>query len=132
MRSSNLLSACITATLAISGVASAHHSFNMYDYTVDQPLAGTIKLFTWSNPHGLIMVEVPQPGGAPVLWHVELSSPNILGRRGWNSHSLSVGEDIKLVIHPMRDGRKASLLVSVTTPAGKTLVDSAGALKKDE
>ncbi len=116
---------------AFTATASAHHSFNMYDYNHDLPLAGTITSFTWSNPHGQIVLDVPQAGGTD-HWSIELSSPNILGRRGWSSHSLHAGEKVSLVVHPMRDGRKVALLSKVVTPEGKTLVDVAGAIKKDE
>jgi len=123
---------CGAMGTALIGAAHAHHSFNMYDYSTDKPLAGTVKLFTWANPHGLIELVVPQPSGAAKTWNIELSSPNILGRRGWSSHSLHVGENLKVTVHPMRNGRPVCLLVNVTTPDGTQLSDSAGAIKKDE
>jgi hypothetical protein len=56
-------------------------------------------------------------------WSVELSSPNIIGRRGWSMDSVHAGDHLTLTLHPMKDGSKYGLMVSVITPKGATLKD---------
>ena len=65
------------------------------------------------------------PAGATEDWTVELSAPNIIGRRGWSKTSLKPGDKVPVVIHPMKDGTKYGLMVSVTDPQGHVLKDKA-------
>ena len=58
-------------------------------------------------------------------WTVELSAPNIIGRRGWSKYSLKAGDKLPIVIHPMKDGSNYGLMVSVTYPDGHVLKDKA-------
>ena len=118
------LALCALALLAAAQSASAHHAFNMYDNEKYLPLTGTVKSFTWKNPHAMLELEAAGPGGATESWTVELSAPNIIGRRGWSRDSLKAGEKIPLTIHPMKDGTKYGLMVSVTVD-GQVLKDKA-------
>ena len=113
------------AFTAVAGAASAHHAFNMYDNEKYLPLTGVVKAFTWKNPHAMLELATMGPTGAPESWTVELSAPNIIGRRGWSRDSLKVGDKVPVTIHPMKDGSKYGLMVSVTVPAGQTLKDKA-------
>jgi hypothetical protein len=113
------------ALLAVAGTASAHHAFNMYDNEKYLPLTGVVKSFTWKNPHAMLELATMGPTGAPESWTVELSAPNIIGRRGWSKDSLKVGDKVPMMIHPMKDGTKYGLMVSVTVPAGQVLKDKA-------
>ena len=109
---------------AAAGPALAHHAFNMYDNARYLPLSGTVKSWDWKNPHVYMVLETSKPDGASETWNVELSSPNIIGRKGWTSKSLKVGDKIsKLTLHPMKDGSNYGLMVSVVTPSGETLKD---------
>jgi hypothetical protein len=111
------------ATLANS--ASAHHAFNMYDNNEYTSLKGTVKTFTWQNPHAMMDFEATLPNGQTQVWQVELSAPNIIGRRGWSKNSLKAGDVVPLVLHPMKNGAKYGLLVSVTLADGTVLKDKA-------
>jgi hypothetical protein len=37
---------------------------------------------------------------------------------GWDKHTLSSGEKVELIIHPLKDGRKGGFDVSVKKPDG--------------
>ena len=117
--------AAAAGLLGASGPASAHHAFTLYDNGKYLPLTGTIKTWTWANPHAMIDLLVAMPDGTTQTWSVELSAPNIIGRRGWSKASLAVGEKVPVVVHPMKDGTPHALMVSVTTPEGKVLKDKA-------
>jgi hypothetical protein len=121
MRSRHLGLALVAAAM-IAGPAAAHHAFNMYDNSKVE-LKGTVKTFTWQNPHAMVDYEAVGTGGKTELWQVELSAPNIIGRRGWSKHSLKAGDKVPMVIHPMKDGSKYGLLMTVTLPDGQVLTD---------
>ncbi|MDB5458943.1 MAG: hypothetical protein JWO72_684 [Caulobacteraceae bacterium] len=118
------LSAVAAAAAAFAaGPASAHHAFNMYDNARYETVTGTVKTWTWKNPHAMIDFVVANPDGKMVTWSVECSSPNIIGRKGWSQDSLKVGDRMSITLHPMKDGSLYGLMVKTTTPRGETLKD---------
>jgi hypothetical protein len=121
MKSKAIL-ALAAATLA-AGPALAHHAFNMYDNAKYTSLTGTVKTWTWKNPHAMIDFVVDKPGGGTELWSVECSSPNIIGRKGWSMDSIKVGDKMPIVVHQMKDGSLYALMVKATTPRGEVLKD---------
>ena len=117
------LAALAVLAVAAAAPASAHHAFNMYQNDRYVTLSGTVKTWTWKNPHAMIDFVTDAGGGKTDAWSVECSSPNIIGRRGWSMESLHVGDHLTLTLHPMKDGSKYGLMVSVITPKGETLKD---------
>lgn len=111
------------ALLAAALPAAAHHSFSMYDLTKSETIEGTVKQYQWTNPHAWIYVNVPAADGAMLEYSIELTSPNLLQRRGWRPSSLKTGDKITVVLNPLRDGTKGGRVVSVTTPDGKVLTE---------
>ena len=106
-----------------AGPAFAHHAFNMYENDKYVTLTGTVKTWTWKNPHAMIDFVTDSKDGKTDTWSVECSSPNIIGRRGWTMESIKAGDHLTLTLHPMKDGSKYGLTVSVLTPKGETLKD---------
>lgn len=111
------------ALLLAAHDASAHHAFNMYSNDQYVPLDGTIKSYVWKNPHTMIDFVSQKKDGTAESWSVECSSPNIIGRKGWGPDSLKEGDKVHLVLHPMKDGQKIGLMVSVNLPNGQLLKD---------
>jgi hypothetical protein len=109
------------AAVIAAGSASAHHSTAMFDMGKNVVLTGTIKEFQWTNPHTFIYIEVPTGTGGSEVYGIEGMSPNYLARTGWDKHTLSTGDKVELVIHPLKDGRKGGFDVSVKTSDGKLL-----------
>jgi hypothetical protein len=117
-----LVALAIGAALAASaGAAFAHHSFAMFDSGQQVTLAGTVKEFQWVNPHAWIMLTVADPEGRPALWAIEMGGPGQLARVGWNAGTLSPGMDVKVAIHPLRDGSNGGQYVGLTFPDGAKL-----------
>jgi hypothetical protein len=113
-----MASAALIALLAIAAPAQAHHSTSMFDATKSVTVAGTVRQFQWTNPHCFIqLVETTSSG--PAEWSIELAAPQELARIGWNRTSLSAGDKITLVIHPMHDGSRGGRLVSATGAKGR-------------
>jgi hypothetical protein len=111
------------SVLCLALPAWAHHAFNMYDNSKYINVKGTVKEFKWTNPHANLFFVVRAANGKTEDWVIECSSPNIIGRKGWKATSLKPGDTVELTMHPMKDGSKIALMVSVTTTDGQTLKD---------
>ena len=98
--------------------AFAHHSFAMFDADKKMTLEGTIKEFQWTNPHAWIMLNVSNTEGQPVQWAIEMNGPTGLARQGWLPKTLTPGMQIKVHIHPLRDGNAGGQFLAVTLPDG--------------
>ena len=86
--------AALLALLAPCGV-HAHHAFAA-EFDREQPIeiTGAVTKVEWMNPHARIYVDAPDPDreGEVFNWNLELSSPNVLMRRGWRRDSLEIGD----------------------------------------
>jgi Family of unknown function (DUF6152) len=107
--------------LAGAGLASAHHSGAMFDSASTQTLVGTVTEFNWVNPHSSFKVEVVGADGKPVVWAVEMNTPQNLVREGWKRTSIKAGDKITAVVHPLRDGKPGGTYVSVKLADGTLL-----------
>jgi hypothetical protein len=126
--------AALLATTTLFGMASAtaHHSPAMFDATKQITLEGTVKDFQWTSPHcwiQLLVQDPAQPNAAPVEWGIEMDNPLGLSRHGWKPSSLTPGEQIVVVAHPLRDGTNGAQVISVTRADG-TRVGSAPAISR--
>jgi Family of unknown function (DUF6152) len=111
--------------IALAQVAPtyAHHSFAMFDQSKQVTLKGTVREFQWTNPHSWIHIDVPNADGLKDTWQVELNSPNNLKRQGWKSSSIKPGDQVTLMLNPLKDGSKGGLFISITLPDGSVLGD---------
>ena len=121
MRRQLVAGAAGAALMASSGVALAHHSFAMFDADQQATLSGTVKEFQWVNPHAWIYLMVPNHDGQLDQWAIELGGPGNLTRQGWTSKTLTPGMDVRLVIHPLRDGTNGGQFMALTLPDGTQL-----------
>ncbi len=95
------------AILAGSGLASAHHSFAVFFQTNKSiSVTGVVTAVEFSNPHGLIHLNVTKPDGTLETWTAETNSPSILVRRGWSKDTLKLGEKVTIRGWPARDGAR--------------------------
>jgi hypothetical protein len=101
----------------------AHHSFAMFDQSKQVTLKGTVSEFQWTNPHAWIHLAVPNADGLEDTWQVELNSPNNLKRQGWKSSSIKPGDQVTVMLNPLKDGSKGGLFISITLPDGSVLGD---------
>ncbi len=99
--------ALVIAGLAGSGSVSAHHSFAVFFQTGRSiSVTGVVTAFEFSNPHGLIHLNVTKPDGTLETWTAETNSPSILVRRGWSKNTLKPGEKVTVQGLPARDGAR--------------------------
>ena len=103
--SARALAAAIALCLA-PGVAAAHHSFAVYfDATRDVTITGKVTAFRFTNPHGLVVLEVTDAQGRVREWRAETNAPVVLTRRGWTRSSIKPGDMITIEGWPSRDGK---------------------------
>lgn len=116
------------AIALVPGVVLAHHSFSA-EYSRDLPveITGTVARVEWTNPHARFYVDVVEDGEA-VTWDFELTTPNILMRRGWKSNSLQPGDTVTVTGWRARNSPHVANAGSVRLADGTQLfTGSAGA-----
>jgi len=114
-----LLIAALLGTSA-STAASAHHSGAMFDQTQELTLSGTVKDFQWTSPHCWIQLLVSGANGAQE-WSVELGPPPVLYRQGWRATTIKDGDQIRVVVNPMKDGSHGGNFLSATNNGGQPI-----------
>ena len=126
MRFRSVVCALALSILTLTGASvAAHHSFAMFEMDKDVTYTGVVTEYKWLNPHVHIVIDIkPGPGVDPAhvgLWDIEGGSTNIMGRQGWTRATFKVGDTMKLVGHPMKDGSKGISLFYAILPDGKRL-----------
>ena len=109
------------AALLISAVPMlAHHSFSS-EYDADKPveLKGVVTKVEWMNPHARFYVDVKDEKDQVTNWNLELASPNVLTRNGWNRNSLRVGDRITVNGSMAKDGSKMANAREVVLADGR-------------
>ena len=100
--------------------AYAHHSYAMFEKR-QVVVKGTVKSFSWTNPHIFLLVSVPDADGNIVDWGAEGSGLGDLARQGWKFNSLKEGDKVTIGIAPLRDGRPGGGLIYVLKADGSRL-----------
>ena len=104
MRILSLFGAAALACAA--SAAHAHHSFAVFfDASKDIKIKGRVTAFRFTNPHGLIALDVTDASGKVTPWRVETNAPVVLVRRGWTRDILKPGDIVTIEGWPSRDGK---------------------------
>ena len=83
----------------------AHHSFAAeYDSAKPVTLTGTVTNVEWMNPHARFYIDVVDASGKVTNWNLELGSPNVLKRAGWNRTDLKEGDTVTIEGAQAKDG----------------------------
>jgi len=115
------LSASLAGTVALAASSvNAHHSFAMFDQANPVELKGVVKSWEFVNPHSWLVMTVQREGQA-VDFAIEGSSVNTLVRQGFHNESFMPGEEVTVVLSPLRDGRRGGAFVRATKADGTTL-----------
>ncbi len=112
------------ATLA-SIQAATHHSQTMYDGDTEIEMRGVVEQFDWTNPHTWLYVTIEGEDGASSQWVFESNSTGQLTRGGWSADSIKSGDEVTIIMHPLRDGTRGGTIVSIHMPDG-TILPSGG------
>ena len=129
-RSTTVLLLTLAAT-CLPNLAAAHHSFAA-EFSRDLPIevTGAVIRVEWTNPHARFYVEA-QEDGKPVEWDFELTTPNILMRRGWSRSSLQPGDKVTVKGWRARNDPHVGNASSVTLASGKELFTGSAGSSND-
>lgn len=108
------------------GAATAfpHHGTSEYVMTEEVLLTGIVKEWTFRNPHTWLRLEVAAPGGEVTEWSIESAPPNYMARRGWSAESLERGEEVTILISPLRNRNEPNrgILLEIDPANGEKLI----------
>ena len=94
-----------SAAALLSSVAVGHHAYDA-NYTRDVgSIEGVVVDVFWANPHVQYYLEVTGDDGTSRTWIVESDNLNVMGRDGWTSETLQIGDRIRVSGRLGRDGR---------------------------
>ena len=118
-----LASSVLLALLVGSTAAWAHHSFTaFYDRNRQVTVTGTVTKYRFTNPHGIIELDVTGDDKQKHRWTAETSAPTFLRRRrGWDKDSIKVGEVLIISGYGARDGSNLIRLTTVTREDGSVV-----------
>src|SRR5262250_3866660 len=98
----SLLPAVLIALLLTAAVASAHHSFAMFDKSVEKVVTGTVVRWAFNNPHSWLYLNVKNADGTETLWSFEGSAPTGLIQRGITGDTFKPGANVTFMYCPLR------------------------------
>jgi DNA/RNA endonuclease YhcR with UshA esterase domain len=102
--------------------AEAHHSFAaFFDPDKSVTVTGTVTEFRFTNPHGMIALDVKKPDGSIEQWRAETNAPVVLVERGWTRDVIKPGDVVTIDGWPSRDGRKYIRLRDLKDAHGKPI-----------
>ncbi len=109
--------------------ALSHHSFAMYDQTVERSMTGRLFRFVIGANHSQFIFDVVGTDGSiavddnhePVRWGVETGSAISLARQGITVESFPIGTIFAVTLNPLRDGRNFGALEGAPIICGMTL-----------
>ena len=115
---------CVAAAFAVLAPAGAqaHHSFAVYfDTNKNVSITGKVTAFRFTNPHGMIALDVTGADGKVTQWRAETNAPVVLTRRGWTRDIIKPGETITIEGWGSRDGRPYMRLRRALDAGGKLI-----------
>jgi len=121
MKLTSITSLLVGMLLSMSVIA--HHS-PVTLYLVNQRITveGTVTEFRLGNPHTRIYLTVTNEDGEEEKWLAEGGTRSVMLRRGWEKDTIKVGEYVKIIGNPARDGSNLVHALDIFMPDGRRLV----------
>jgi hypothetical protein len=105
--------------LIVSSQPGAHHSFSVhYDRNQMITKEGVATEFRFTNPHGILLLDVINEAGETEHWTVETTAPVYMRRFGWSANSIKPGEHLIVEGWASRDGSHFMRISQVRRPDG--------------
>jgi hypothetical protein len=115
------------ATAALANPLFAHHGTAAFENGTKVTLnKAVVTEWIWSNPHCLLQFDVKGDDGKVVHWVGETQNPVSMTDRGWSKSAIKAGDEVTIVMLPVKNGMALGRVVSVVLPNGKTLISGEG------
>lgn len=75
--------------------AQAHHGWGSYDAANPLTLTGEVVSIAFQNPHGVLMLKVPDK-----TWEVVLAPPSRMIARGLRNEQITAGQTVEVMGYP--------------------------------
>jgi len=111
----------IVLALLMSAPLLAHHGSAAFENGKTVTLKGTVKSWTYMNPHCLLTFDVKGDDGKVVQWIVETQAPGIMYPAGYRKDSFKAGDEVTVEANPVKNGLPIGRIVHVLTASGWTL-----------
>ncbi|MGI8835719.1 MAG: DUF6152 family protein [Pyrinomonadaceae bacterium] len=95
------LCAVVLVTCVTTSSVFAHHGWSSYDASKTLNFTGVIRESNYSNPHGMIRLQVDGKNGK--VWLVVLAPTSRMSARGLSQAMLKVGTTVTVVGYPHRE-----------------------------
>jgi hypothetical protein len=112
----------IAVFFVTAGGAAAHHSTTaIYDGSRTIQIAGVVAELHWRNPHGRILLDVPDGKGKTVRWEIETPATVVLRILGIGQDFINVGDRITIAGAPARRNTSAMNARNILLSSGYEL-----------
>lgn len=121
------LMALVFGVLIATAPLAAHHGAAAFenDPAKRLTLKGTVVEWFWANPHCFLQFDVKGDDGKAVRWVTETSNPPDMINRGWSIRSFKAGDEVTVVVRPVKSGKPVGSVIKVTKADG-TVLTAAG------
>jgi hypothetical protein len=99
----------------------AHHGSAAFDSGKTVTLKGTVKQWVYSNPHLLLTLDVKGEDGTVVQWVAETQAPNIMYPAGYRKDSFKPGDEVTVIVEPVKNGQPIGRILKAVLANGTTL-----------
>lgn len=110
------------SVLLVSVPLLAHHGAAGLDTGKEITLKGTVTEWIWSNPHCFLQFDAKDDSGTVRNWAVETQNPTAMTQRGFSRTLFKVGDEVTVIIEPVKNGQPIGRLLTVLLANGQKLV----------
>ena len=110
------------SVLLVSVPLFAHHGAAGLDTGKEITLQGTVTEWIWSNPHCFLQFDAKDDSGTVRNWAVETQNPTAMTQRGFSRTLFKVGDEVTVIIEPVKNGQPIGRLLTVLLANGQKLV----------
>lgn len=100
-------------------VALPHHSTANFDFTKADTVTGTVRYFSFTNPHSFIDLEVAGADGKPHSYKIFTVARVVMTRSGWQLDDLKSGDKVTITGNPDRKDPEFMYLTKIVFASGK-------------
>ena len=100
---------------------NAHHGNASFDTTKELTLKGKVTEWIWANPHCFLKFDAKDDTNDVRNWAVEVSNPTDMTKRGWARTSFKAGDEVTVVLQPVKGGAPVGRVRRVVLANGETL-----------